>query len=67
MGAAFWYDHYEYSQSGKKFSSAQSMSLEELEAKLGYQLFVNLSERVDAATVAKIKSEKPAGVSWWWK
>ena len=67
MGAAFWYDHYEYSQSGKKFSSAQSMSLEELETKLGYQLFVNLSERVDAATVAKIKSEKPAGVSWWWK
>ena len=43
------------------------MSLEELETKLGYQLFVNLSERVDAATVAKIKSEKPAGVSWWWK
>ena len=66
MAAGFWYDHYEYSQSGKKFGKEQSMSLEELEAKLGYKLFVNLSDRVDEATVSKIKSEKPANVGWWW-
>ena len=67
MAAGFWYDHYEFSQSGKSFGKGQSMSLDELEAKLGYKLFVNLQEQVGAETVAEIKSEKPADVSWWWK
>ena len=66
MAAGFWYDHYEYSQSGKSFGKGQSMSLDELEEKLGYKLFVNLPEQVGAETAAKIKSEKPANVSWWW-
>ena len=66
MAAGFWYDHYEYSQSGKSFGKGQSMSLDELEEKLGYKLFVNLPELVGAETTAKIKSEKPANVSWWW-
>lgn len=66
MAAGFWYDHYEYSQGGKSFGKGQSMSLDELEAKLGYKFFVNLQELVGAETVAAIKSEKPADVSWWW-
>ena len=72
MGAAFWYDH-EYDASGiainwagRSFSKTQSLSINELEQKLGYTLFVNLPERVGATAATEIKSEKPANVNWWW-
>lgn len=72
MGAAFWYDH-EYdgagvaiNWAGRSFSKNQSLSINELEQKLGYTLFVNLPERVGASVADEIKSEKPANVNWWW-
>ena len=72
MGAAFWYDH-EYDASGiainwagRSFSKTQSLSINELEQKLGYTMFVNLPERVGATAATEIKSEKPANVNWWW-
>jgi hypothetical protein len=43
-----------------------SMSISDLEKKLGYGLFVNLTDKVDAATAKKIKDENPSTVSWWW-
>ena len=65
-GAGFWFEHKNYANSGVSALKAQSMSLSELEAKLGYTLFVNLPDRVGAATAASIKSEKPTSLSWWW-
>ena len=72
MGAAFWFDH-EYDSAGnailwtgKTFSSAYSLSIRELESKLGYDLFVNLPGRVGTAVADEIEKEKPAGVNWWW-
>ncbi|MBR1678565.1 MAG: hypothetical protein IJ701_03830, partial [Bacteroidales bacterium] len=51
---------------GKTFSSAHSLSIRELESKLGYDLFVNLPGRVGTAVADEIEKEKPAGVNWWW-
>jgi len=66
MGAAFWFDHEGVTWSGKKFSKEQALSIEALERKLGYTLFVNLPERVGTRTAAQIKSEDPATMTWWW-
>lgn len=66
LGAAFWYDHETTNWSGKSFSKAQSLSISELEERLGYTLFVNLPELVGSATASEIKSESPAAVNWWW-
>ena len=66
MGAAFWYDHEKTNWSGKSFSKTESLSISELEQKLGYQLFVSLPERVGSSTADEIKSEKPSSINWWW-
>ena len=63
MAAGFWYDHENYPSS---FSNKDSMSISELEKKLGYQFFVNLSDVVDESVVSKIKSEVPSSNNWWW-
>lgn len=63
--AAFWFEHQNYTNSAS-ILKVQSMSVSELEAKLGYTLFVNLPDRVGTATAASIKSEKPASLGWWW-
>lgn len=65
MGCAFYMEHKEYS--GSAVSKSMSMSVADLEKKLGYGLFVNLSDKVDEATVRKIKEENPSTVSWWWQ
>jgi len=64
MAAAFWYDH---DQIPTTFANTQSLSVADLEEKLGYQLFVNLSDVVGPTTAEAIKSEKPATVNWWWQ
>lgn len=64
MACAVWLDHKEYSSSS--INSGYSMSISDLEKKLGYQLFVNLPDRVGDATAKTIKDENPATVSWWW-
>ncbi len=62
--AAFWFDHKAY---GEPYNlKAQSLSISELESKLGYSLFVNLPDRVSATTAQQIKSEQPKNVNWWW-
>ena len=66
MGAAFWFDHEGVSWSGKKFSKDQALSIEALEQKLGYKLFVNLPERVGTRTANQIKTEDPTTMTWWW-
>lgn len=64
MGCAVWLDHKEYP--GSTVTSQYSMSIADLEKKLGYELFVNLPDRVGEGQSKVIKEEDPAGVSWWW-
>ena len=66
LGAAFWFDHEGTNWNGRSLSKAESLSISELEQKLGYELFVNLPAQVGSSTANEIKSEKPAAVSWWW-
>jgi len=62
---AFWFDHYGYIDGnlsgGDDLSSDCSIPVDELEKKLGYQLFVNLDTEVGADKAAEIKS-----VANWW-
>lgn len=64
MAAAFWYNHDSYPD---YFSKSESMSVKDLEEKLGYKLFVNLDEVVGVNVANSIKSEKPSLVNWWWQ
>ena len=69
MGCAFYFNHVEYSAAGKNdlpVSSDLSMSISDLEKKLGYRLFVNLDGKVGEETATKIKNQNPSQVSWWW-
>ena len=64
MAAAFWYNHEGYPQT---FSKNESLSVAALEERLGYELFVNLSDVVGPDAASSIKSEKPSTVNWWWQ
>lgn len=65
MGCAFWFENANnYSSS---ISSDMSMSIAELESKIGYKLFVNLENKVGSETCKAIKEETPATVNWWWQ
>ena len=57
----FYFEHRAYADDDIK---AQSMSIAELEKKLGYDLFVNLPAKVGESTAAKVESEVD---SWWYK
>lgn len=43
-----------------------TMSIDDLEKKLGIDLFVNLPAAVGKDAADKIEAEKPSGQSWWW-
>ena len=64
MGCAFWFENED--KYGSSLTKDMSLSLAELEKKLGYKLFVNLDAKVGSTTAKEIKEEKPATVSWWW-
>ena len=61
IAIGFYFEHKGYADDDIK---AQSMSIAELEKKLGYDLFVNLPAKVGADTAAKVESEVD---SWWYK
>lgn len=61
---AVWLDHKVYST--KNIDSKYSMSVKDLEKKVGMDFFVNLPAVVGEEMAAKIKSENPSKVSWWW-
>lgn len=63
MGAAFWFEHKDYSEGSA--GKTHALSISDLEEKLGYELFVNLPDAVGDATAQTIKDENPADVSWW--
>lgn len=61
---AMWLDHKVYST--KNIDSKYSMSVKDLEKKVGMDFFVNLPAVVGEEMAAKIESENPSKVSWWW-
>lgn len=61
---AVWLDHKVYST--KNIDSKYSMSVKDLEKKVGMDFFVNLPAVVGEEMAAKIESENPSLVSWWW-
>lgn len=60
VGIAFYFEHKGYSDNA--IMSTQSMSIDTLEEKLGYDFFVNLSGKIGADLAAKVESAKD---SWW--
>ena len=65
MGCAVWLDHKAMSKSAK-VDKSYSMSIDALESKLGFDLFVNLPAKVGEETAAKIEAEDPKTINWWW-
>ena len=61
IGIGFYFEHKAYDDNDIK---AQSMSIKELEKKLGYDLFVNLPAKVGEDTATKVESTVD---SWWYK
>lgn len=61
---AVWFDHQEYDSAS--VDSSYSLSVSELEHRLGYTLFVNLPSKVGEETAEKIKGQDPKTISWWW-
>ena len=61
IAIGFYFDHKGYAEDDIK---AQSMSIDELEKKLGYDLFVNLPAKVGNDTASKVESEVDP---WWYK
>lgn len=61
---AVWLDHKVYST--KNIDSKYSMSVKDLEKRLNIDFFVNRPAVVGEEMAAKIESEDPSKVSWWW-
>ena len=62
---AVWLDHKVYST--KTIDSSYSMSVDDLEEKLGIDFFVNLPAKVGEDVAARIEAEDPKDVAWWWR
>lgn len=62
---AVWMDHKVYSS--KTVDSSYSMSVDDLEKRLGIDFFVNLPAKIGEETAAKVEAEDPSKVSWWWR
>ena len=62
---AVWLDHKVYST--KTIDSSYSMSVDDLEEKLGIDFFVNLPAKVGEDMAARIEAEEPKSVTWWWR
>ena len=64
FAVGFYFEHFGTRYSS--FSRNLSCSIDELEAKLGYDLFVNLPGKVGGSVAAQIEAEDPYDISWWW-
>lgn len=64
MACAVWLKHEVYSSTS--VSKQYAMSIDELEKKIGIDLFANLPAAIGEDAAAKIEAEDPATVSWWW-
>lgn len=59
-GAAFWFDNVENKASS--IQKSMSMSIDELEEKVGVDFFVNLPDDQEK----DVEAAKPADAAWWW-
>lgn len=66
MACAFWFENSNKYGNDSKVTKDMSLSISDLEKKLGYKLFVNLEQKVGSETYKKIKDEDPSTVAWWW-
>lgn len=64
MACAVWLKHEVYSSTS--VSKPYAMSIDELEKKIGIDLFANLPAAIGEDAAAKVEAEDPATVSWWW-
>lgn len=64
MACAVWLKHEVYSSTS--VSKQYAMSIDELEKKIGIDLFANLPAVIGEDAAAKVEAEDPATVSWWW-
>lgn len=65
MGCAVYLEHKLYSVSSK-VNKSYAMSIDEMEKKLGIDLFVNLPAAVGETLAATVEAEDPKSVAWWW-
>ena len=65
VACAIWLDHKSYSS--QAITSSYSMSIDQLEAKLGIDLFVNLPAVIGEADAAAVEAEDPKTQQWWWQ
>jgi len=65
-GCCFYMEH-SASLQASYIAKANSLSINDLEDKLGYKLFVNLSNVVGEDVAAQIKAQKPSTVAVWWQ
>lgn len=61
VGIAFYFEHRRYNDD-KNTIMNQSMSIDELERKLGYDFFVNLPDKIGESVAAEVESSVD---SWW--
>lgn len=66
MGAAFYLDHDASKYSSKQITRSESMTIDELEEKLGMDLFVNLPTKLGSEKAAAIESQNPDVYSSVW-
>lgn len=64
MACAIWMDHKDYDDAS--VTSSYAMSIDELEAKLGIDFFVNLPGVIGEEAAAEVEAQDPKKVSWWW-
>lgn len=63
IGAAFYLEHRSYSESN--VTASMSMSIDDLEEKLGIDFFVNLPDLIGETAAANVEKQQPSTVSWW--
>ncbi len=63
MAAAVYMEHQRYSDT--KIHSSYTMSIDELEEKLGIDFFVNLPDVIGETAAANVERQDPSTVSWW--
>ena len=63
MGCAFFFEHKAYSSSYSLKSAA--MSIDQLEEKIGLDLFVNLPAAIGSETADAVEAADPTRNSWW--
>ena len=66
LGAAFYMEHDASKYPTQQVTTAETMSIDELEAKLGIDFFVNLSSKVGEAKAAAIEAQNPDSYASIW-